>query len=215
MAFQIFHLFFCVYLIVMLKQRLRLLETHKEKAPFIFLFFIIVMLIAGYAAGAAYTRASATMDKVKGYALNAVAAFFTYVHVAFLPATMLWYIHNRGMILCDSAGKLLEPFTSTKRKRIFDWAHAGSTFGFLLALIAITTRNSISYEQQRISLDRYNTNIKVAEYISHACAALLITLYINVVASIILLNRRIGSVGGRDEVRFSITRFIYITHLNY
>jgi hypothetical protein len=173
------------------------------------------MLLVGEATAAAYTRASATMAKVDGYNLNAVATLFVYLHVAFLPATILWFIHNRGTILCNLAGKFPEPFTSKKRKRIFDWVHVGSTFGLLVSLMAITTHNSIAYEQQRISLDRYNTNIKVAKNISHACAALVITLYMNTIASMVLLNRQIKNAKGSDDVSASTTRSLYITHLNY
>jgi hypothetical protein len=199
MAFQIINFCFCLWLVLLLVPGLALYK-RKERGPFILLLFITVMLIVGDATGAAYTRASAVIPKVRAYNLNAATTFFVYVHVAFLPAVVLWFIHNRGMILCDSAGKLLEPFTSKKRKRIFDWVHVGSTFTLLISLIAITTHNSIGYELKRISLERYNTNLKLAKNISHACAALVISLYINVIASVILLNRRIKSIKGSDEV---------------
>jgi hypothetical protein len=211
MGFQVLIAGFCLWIMIMLRLQSKHFESRKEKAPLTFLFFITFMLLVGEATAAAYTRASATMAKVDGYNLNAVATFFIYLHVAFLPATILWYIHNRGTFLCDLAGdKFPEPSTSKKRKRIFDWVHVGFTFGLLVALMAITTHNSIAYEQHRISLDRYNTNVKVAKNISHACAALVITLYMNTIASMILLNRQIKNAKGSDDVSASTTRSLYI-----
>lgn len=200
MAFQIIYFLCLLWQMVMICQRFKSLKTWAERGPFILLLFITVILGTGYATGAAYTRASAIIPKITAYNLNAASTFFMYVDVAFRPAAVLWYIHERGATLCDSRGKLLDLPTPTKIKRIIDWVHVGVTFLLLIVLLALNTHTSIAYELKHISLSQYNTNNLVAKSMSHSVTAFVLSLYINVVATVIGLYRCIRSVKGKDLV---------------
>ncbi|PVF97998.1 hypothetical protein CPB86DRAFT_797726 [Serendipita vermifera] len=207
MAFQIIYFVFCFWQMILIGKRWKDLKTWTERGPFALLMLLTISLGIGYAIGAAHTRASGAVPKITAYNLYAATTFFMYVDVAFRPAAVLWYLHVRGAILCDSTGKLLEPVTSHKRKRIFDWASVGLTFIVLLVLLALVTHTGIAYELRHISIGQYNTNLRAAKGIQHAATVLTLFSYANVVASVSILYAQIKAIKGKD---LAISRILKI-----
>jgi len=147
------------------------------RAPYILLMVITVSLGIWQVLYAVYLRTSTILDRPTLISIYTAGTFFVYLDTAFIPAVVLYLVHQRGDILRAVRGNTTAPLATHLWKRILDWALTGLTFVMAIAAMGVYSDylNSLVLALHRTYLD-----------LGHAAVAFATLLCIDVFISVIV-----------------------------
>ena len=162
------------------------------RGPYILLSIVVVSYTVYNLLWAVYIRLNGLRT------LDLALDFFNAIFPAFLPAVVLYLLHQRSAILRATKGNTTVPLASYIWKQIFDWSLVGLTFVIPIANLAV---RGISLEIDSTMIAQQLQYAQSSRGLAHASAVFQLLLCIDLIASVVIHFVQIRRVQRNDPVR--------------